>query len=72
MPINVFVISSSNDNDNKNDTSLFVQKPHLRSKYIEVNIKKIMTWKNNTDFKIFKLLLVLRTSSFENSCCWLV
>ena len=30
MPINVFG-NSSNSNDNKNDTSLFVQKPYLRT-----------------------------------------
>ena len=38
MPINVFG-NSSNNSDNKIDTSLFVQKPYLRSNYIESNIE---------------------------------
>ena len=40
MPINVFG-NSSNDNNNKIDTSLFVQKPYLRHNYIESNIEDI-------------------------------
>ena len=35
MPINVFGNSNSSDNGNKIDTSFFVQKPYLRSNYIE-------------------------------------
>ena len=36
MPINVFGNSSSSyDNGNKIDTSLFVQKPYLRTIYIK-------------------------------------
>ena len=38
MPINVFG-NSSNNSDNKIDTSLFVQKPYLRTNYIESNIE---------------------------------
>ena len=38
MPINVFRNSNSNDNGNKIDTSLFVQKHCLRTKYIVINI----------------------------------
>ena len=41
MPNNVFGNSNSNDNGNKIDTSLFVQKPYLRSNYIESNIEDI-------------------------------
>ena len=41
MPINVFGNSNSKDNDNKIDTSLFVQKPYLRTNYIEANIEDI-------------------------------
>ena len=37
MPINVFG-NSSNSSDNRIDTSIFVQKPYLRSNYIESNI----------------------------------
>ena len=40
MPINVFGISNSHDNGNKVDTSLFVQKPYLRTNYIESNIEE--------------------------------
>ena len=36
MPINVFGDSNSNDNKgNEIDTSLYVQKPHLRNKHLE-------------------------------------
>ena len=40
MPINVFRNSNSNDNGNKIDTSLFVQKQYLRSNYIESNFEE--------------------------------
>ena len=40
MPINVFGNSNSNDNGNRIDTSLFVQKPYLRTNYIESNIEE--------------------------------
>ena len=40
MPINVFGSSNSNNSDNKIDTSLFVQKPFLRTNYIESNIEE--------------------------------
>ena len=47
MPINVFGNSNSNDNNgNKNDTSLFVQKPYLRSNYIESNVEENIDMKN--------------------------
>ena len=39
MPINVFG-NSSHDNNNKIDTSIFVQKPYLRTNYIESNVKE--------------------------------
>ena len=40
MPINVFG-NSSNNSDNKIDISLFVQKPYLRTNYIEADIEDI-------------------------------
>ena len=46
MPITVFGNSNPNDNNNKIDTSLFVQKPHLRSNYIESNIEEDINLKN--------------------------
>ena len=47
MPINVFGNSNSNDsNNNKIDTSLFVQKPYLRSNYREANFEEDIDLKN--------------------------
>ena len=46
MPINVFGNSNSNNSDNKIDTSLFVQKPYLRTNYIESNIEEDIDLKN--------------------------
>ena len=41
MPINVFGNSSSSyDNGNKIYTNLFVEKPYLRTNYIESNIEE--------------------------------
>ena len=45
MPTNVFG-NSSNNSDNKIDTSLFVQKPYLRTNYIESNIEEDIDLKN--------------------------
>ena len=39
MPINIFG-NSSNNSDNKFGTSLFVQKPYLRTNYTEANIEE--------------------------------
>ena len=45
MPISVF--GSSNDNiSNKIDTSSFVQKPYLRTNYIEADIEEDIDMKN--------------------------
>ena len=51
MPINVFGNSNSNDNGNKIDTSLFVQKPYLRTNYIESNIEEDIDLKNQFRIK---------------------
>ena len=52
MPINIFGnISSSYDNGNKIDTSLFVQKPYLRTNYIESNIEENIDLKNQYRIK---------------------
>ena len=50
MPINVFG-NSSNNSGNKIDTSLFVQKPYLRSNYIESNIEEDIDLKNQFRIK---------------------
>ena len=46
MPINVFGNSNSNDNNNKVDTSKFVQKSYLRSNYIETDLDHDINLKN--------------------------
>ena len=50
MPINVFG-NSSNSSDNKIDTSLFVQKPFLRTNYLESNIEEDIDLKNQFRIK---------------------
>ena len=45
MPINVFG-NSSNNSEHKIDTSLFIQKPYLRSRYIESNTEEDIDLKN--------------------------
>ena len=50
MPINVFR-NSSHNSDIKIDTSLFVQKPYLRTNYIESNIEKDIDLKNQFRIK---------------------
>ena len=51
MPINVFGNSNSNNSGNKTDTSLFVQKPYLRTTHIESNIEKDIDLKNQHKIK---------------------
>ena len=52
MPINVFG-NSSNNSEQKIDTSLFVQKPYLRSNYIEANVEEDIDLKNQ--FRIINI-----------------
>ena len=51
MPINVFGNSNSNDNGNEIDTSLFVQKPYLRTNYIESKNGEHIELKNQYKIK---------------------
>ena len=51
MPISVFGNSNSNDNGNKIDTSLFVQKRYLRTNFIESNIEEDIDLKNQYKIK---------------------
>ena len=51
MPINGFGDSNSHDNGNKVDTPLFVQKPYLRTNYIESNIEADIDLKNQFRIK---------------------
>ena len=50
MPINVFG-NSSNNSEHKIDTSLSVQKPYLRTNYIEANIEEDLDLKNQFRIK---------------------
>ena len=50
MPINVFG-NSSNNSEQKIDTSLFVQKPYLRTNYIEANIEEDIDLKSQYRIK---------------------
>ena len=50
MPINVFG-NSSNNSEQKIDTSLFVNKPYLRTNYIEANIEEDIDSKNQYKIK---------------------
>ena len=50
MPINVFG-NSLNNSEQKIDTSLFVQKPYLRTNYIEANIEEDLDLKNQYRIK---------------------
>ena len=50
MPINVFG-NSSNNSEHKIDTSLFVQKPYLRTNYLESNLEEDIDLKNQFRIK---------------------
>ena len=50
MPINVFG-NFSNNSEQKIETSLFVQKPYLRTNYIESNIEEDIDLKNQYRIK---------------------
>ena len=45
MPLIVFG-NSSHDNNNKSDANLFVQKPYLRTNFLESNIKEDIDLRN--------------------------
>ena len=52
MPINVFGnSSSSHDNGNKIDTSIFVQKRYLKTNFLEANIEEDIVLKNQYRIK---------------------
>ena len=63
MPINVFGNSNPNNNDNKIDTSLFVQKPYLRSNYIESKIEEDIDLKNQ-----FRIKNLTDPSNITDAC----
>ena len=51
MPINVFGNSNTNNSEHKIDTNLFVQKPYLRTNYLESNIEEDIDLKNQYRIK---------------------
>ena len=65
MPINVFG-NSSNNSVNKIDTSLFVQKPYLRSNYIESNIEEDIDLKNQFRIKNLPDPISIREAASKN------
>ena len=65
MPINVFG-NSSNNSDNKIDTSLFVQKPYLRTNYIESNIEEDIDLKNQNRIKNLPDPINMREAASKN------
>ena len=66
MPINVFGNSNSIDNGNKIETSLFVQKPYLRTNYIEPNIQEDNNMKNQFRIKNLPDLISIREAASKN------
>ena len=65
MPINVFGNSSSNS-DSKIDTSLFLQKPYLRTNYIESNIEEDIDLKNQYRIKNLPDPIKIREAASKN------
>ena len=65
MPINVFG-NSSNNYDNKIDTSLFVKKPYLRTYYIESNIEEDIDLKNQYRIKNLPDPISIREPTSKN------
>ena len=65
MPINVFG-KSSNNSDNEIDTSLFVQKPYLRTNFIESNIEEDIDLKNQYRIKCLPDPISIREAASKN------
>ena len=65
MPIDVFG-NSSNNSENKIDSSLFVQKPYLRTNYIESNIEEDIDPKNQNRIKNLPDPISIREAASKN------
>ena len=65
MPINVFG-NSSHENIYKIDTSIFVQKPYLRTNYIESNIEEDIDSKNQYRIKNLHDPISIREACSKN------
>ena len=69
MPIIVSGNSCSNNSGNKIDTSLFVQKPYLRTNFIESKIEEDIDLKNQNKIKkLLDRISTLTRSSFKKLC----
>ena len=64
--MNVFGNSNSNNSDHKIDTSLFVQKPYLRTNYIESNIEEDLDLKNQYRMKNLPDPISIREAASKN------
>ena len=65
MPINVCG-NSSNNSEHKIDPSLFVQKPYLRTNYIEANIEEDIDLKNQYKIKNLPDSISIREAASKN------
>ena len=65
MPINVFR-NSSHAKNNKIDTSLFLEKPYLRTNYIESNIEEDIDLKNHFRIKNLPDPISIREAASKN------
>ena len=66
MPINVFGNSNSNDNGNRTDTSIFIEKPYLRTNYVESTIKKDIELKNQCTIKSLPDPITIQEAASKN------
>ena len=66
MPTNVFDNSNSINSENRIDTSLFVQKPYLRTNSIEADIEEDIDLKNKNSIKNLPDPLSIRESASKN------
>ena len=57
LPVNVFGNSNSNDNGDKIDTSLFLQKPFSRTNCIESNIEEDIDLQIDLEINVYQILL---------------
>ena len=66
MPINVFGESNSISSDNKIETSIIVQKPYLRTIYIEPNIEEDIDLINQYKIKNLPDPISIREAASKN------
>ena len=65
MPINVFG-KTSNSSENRIDTSIFVQKPYLRTNYIQSNLEEDIDFKNQYRIKISPHPISIQEAASKN------